>query len=53
MTGLCQKAQCGSSKENVPHRLRCLFTWSPVGDAVWVSLEDLALLEEYVTGDGF
>lgn len=35
------------------HRLRGLFTWSPGGDAVWVSLEDLALLEEYVTRDGF
>lgn len=49
MTGLCQKAQCGSLKENVPIGSEACLLF----DAVWVSLEDLALLEEHVTGDGF
>lgn len=49
MTGLCQKAQCGSLKENVPIGSEACLLF----DAVWVSLEDLTLLEEHVTGDGF
>lgn len=28
------------------HKLRCLTTWSPVGDATWVGLGDVALLEK-------
>lgn len=37
---------CGNLNENVPHRLSCLNTWSPVGGTVGVVLGGTALLEE-------
>lgn len=35
-----------SPPTHTPSGLRYLYTWSPVGDAVWGDLEGAALLEE-------
>lgn len=37
---------CGGSNDNVPHRLRCLNTWSPVDVCSLGSLGGVALLKE-------
>jgi hypothetical protein len=41
-----EETVCSDLHENVPHRLRCLNTWSPVGGTVWIGLGGVALLEE-------
>lgn len=44
----------GGLKENVPHRLRCLSIWSPVGGFVWVGLGGVAFFrKKYVTRGEF
>lgn len=35
----CKYHLCGHLNENVPHRLRCLDTWSPVFGGIWVGLK--------------